>query len=411
MVAGVITAKLDVLEEEDRMIRPVETKRSAAPKDDNGELTFWQNDTVQLCAQGLLVEEAFEVTVASGILYYVGSKSRVDVPLDPALREATVAAIDRIRDLSSRETPPEPLPPELRHRCFGCSLATICLPEETLYLIQHSGPEPEPPAQPSESECEGAAGVALTRVIPLNDEKAVLYLQEPGAHVGRRAEHLVVTIDGKQTNRIPMASIRQVVIFGNVQVSTQVLHILAEQEVPVSYLTGYGKFVASVMPSPPKNVALRAHQYRAFADPAVALGLSMAQALPTEAQPIERQANAPGADLDPMDLLEMMLDQRDCPSGRVIAEPAGIEIDDLGNQWIDDPQSGGRTPLPWRIGQTSTEVEAVPVLESIDPVVNSLATDVQQFGDLLHRFALIKPEYGLGTATLLRPRSVKHEAL
>ncbi len=126
----------------------------------------------------------------------------------------------------------------------------------------------------------------------------------------------------------------------------------------------------------------------------------MARALPTEAQPIERQANAPGADLDPMDLLEMMLDQRDCPSGRVIAEPAGIEIDDLDNQWIDDPQSGGRTPLPWRIGQTSTEVEAVPVLESIDPVVNSLATDVQQFGDLLHRFALIKPEYGLGTATL-----------
>ena len=121
---------------------------------------------------------------------------------------------------------------------------------------------------------------------------------------------------------------------------------------------------------------------------------------PTEAQPIKRQANAPGADLDPMDLLEMMLDQRDCPSGRVIAEPAGIEIDDLGNQWIDDPQSGGRTPLPWRIGQTSTEVEAVPVLESIDPVVNSLAIDVQQFGDLLHRFALIKPEYGLGTATL-----------
>ena len=52
------------------------------------------------------------------------------------------------------------------------------------------------------------------------------------------------------------------------------LHILAEQEIPVSYLTGYGKFVASVMPSPPKNVALRAHQYRAFADPAVALGLS-----------------------------------------------------------------------------------------------------------------------------------------
>jgi len=267
-----ITAKLDVLEEQDAVMRPVDTKRSAAPKDDHGEPTFWQNDAVQLCAQGLLVEEAFEVTVPSGVLYYVGSKSRIDVPLGPALRAATLAAIDRIRELSSRETPPEPLPPELRHRCFGCSLATICLPEETLYSIQHSGPEPEPPAEPSEGE--GADGVELTRVIPLNDEKAVLYVQQPGAHVGRRAEHLVVTIDGRQTNRIPMASIRQVVIFGNVQVSTQVLHILAEQEIPVSYLTGYGKFVASVMPAPPKNVALRAHQYRAFADPAITLGLS-----------------------------------------------------------------------------------------------------------------------------------------
>ena len=98
----------------------METKRSAAPEDDHGEPTFWPNDAVQLCHQGLLVEEAFQVTVSSGVLYYVGSKTRVDVPLGPALREATMAAIAEIRDLSSRETPPEPLPPELRHRCFGC---------------------------------------------------------------------------------------------------------------------------------------------------------------------------------------------------------------------------------------------------------------------------------------------------
>jgi hypothetical protein len=122
-----------------------------------------QNDAIQLCAQGLLVEEAFGVKVESGVLYYMGSKSRIDVPLDATLRNATLAAIDRIRDLSSRETPPEPLPPELRHRCFGCSLATICLPEETLYSIQHSGVEPSPePAVESEQH----PGVMLTRVIP-----------------------------------------------------------------------------------------------------------------------------------------------------------------------------------------------------------------------------------------------------
>ena len=90
------------------VIQPVETKRSAAPEDDDGEPTFWQNDAVQLCAQGLLVEEAFGIAVAGGVLYYVGSKARVDVPMGPALREATLAAIDRIRDLASRDTPPEP---------------------------------------------------------------------------------------------------------------------------------------------------------------------------------------------------------------------------------------------------------------------------------------------------------------
>ena len=104
--------------------------------------------------------------MASGVLYYVESKTRVDVPLKPALREATLAAIDRIRDLAARETPPEPLPPELRHRCFGCSLVTICLPEETLYSIQHTGPEPEPKPQAELSECEEIAGVELTPSSP-----------------------------------------------------------------------------------------------------------------------------------------------------------------------------------------------------------------------------------------------------
>src|SRR5437016_3669338 len=52
-----ITAKLDLLEERDGAAYPVEYKRSAAPKDDDGRPTCWDNDAVQLCAQGLLLEE------------------------------------------------------------------------------------------------------------------------------------------------------------------------------------------------------------------------------------------------------------------------------------------------------------------------------------------------------------------
>ncbi|HEX8202911.1 MAG TPA: CRISPR-associated endonuclease Cas1 [Isosphaeraceae bacterium] len=261
-----ITARLDLVEERDGAVRPVEYKRSAAPTGDDGEPTVWENDAIQLCAQGLLLEEEFpdHAPIDRGVLYYIGSKARVDVPLDEALRAKTRAAIGLIRELAAREAPPEPLPPELRNRCFGCSLAPVCLPEETLFAIR----EPEPVAEPP------AGG--LRRVVPANDDGAVLYLQEPGAYVGKRSEHLVVRLHGQEINRVPIAAIRQVVVFGNVQVSTQALETLAQCEVPVVYLTGYGKFVAALMPAPAKNVALRAHQYRAFTDPARALELARA---------------------------------------------------------------------------------------------------------------------------------------
>ncbi|HEU5117047.1 MAG TPA: CRISPR-associated endonuclease Cas1 [Isosphaeraceae bacterium] len=255
-----ISGKLDLMEERGGRTRPIEYKRSCAPTDSNGRPTIWENDAIQLCAQGLLLEEEFGGPVESGVLYYIGSKARVDVPFDADLRSKTLAAIALIRDLSARDTPPEPLPPDLRHRCYGCSLSTVCLPEETLYAIQH--PEPSPSTS------------SLARVVPQNDNGAVLYLHEPGSHVGKRSEHLVVRRNGEETNRVPIASIRQVVVFGNVQVSTQALECLASLEVPVSYLTPYGRFVASLMPAPAKNMSLRAEQYRLFSEPSRALALA-----------------------------------------------------------------------------------------------------------------------------------------
>ena len=198
-------------------------------------------------------------------------------PFDESLRARTLAAIALIRELSARDVAPEPLPAELRHRCFGCSLAPICLPEETLYLIHQPDPEPGPDGtRPEEPAEPPSVGTALTRVIAMNDDKAVLYLHEPGSHVGRRSAHLVVSHRGQEINRVPIASIRQMVVFGNVQVSTQALHTLAEAEIPVSYLSGYGKFIAALVSPPAKNMALRAGQYRAFSDPERALGLARA---------------------------------------------------------------------------------------------------------------------------------------
>ncbi len=257
-----ISARLDLIEERDGEAIPVDYKHGSGPRDEAGQPTAWDNDAVQVCAQGMLLEEERGEPVRRGVIYYVGSRQRVEVELDEALREKTRAAIALCRELSAQPAPPEPLPAELRHRCPGCSLVTVCQPEETLYHIER-------PAQPP---AETPAG--LMRVIPQSDDGAVLYLQEQGAHVGKRSEHLTVRKDGAELLRVPLAAVRQVVVFGNVQVSTQALETLASNDVPVMYLTMYGRFVGSFVPAPTKNVSLRLEQYRRFSDPAEALSLA-----------------------------------------------------------------------------------------------------------------------------------------
>ena len=260
-----ITGVLDLVEAKDGVVYPVETKHGSAPRDDAGRPTFWENDAVQLCAQALLLEEELNQSVSHGEIFYAGTRERVRVAMTEELRTTTKEAIEAVRNLSMQDTPPPPLPNELRHRCHGCSLATICLPEETLYQIHR-------PTEPTDD----AGLVGITRVIPKTDDGAVLYLQEPGSHVGKRSEHLVIRKHKEEIGRVPLHAVRQVVVFGNVQVSTQALQTLVTNDIPVVYMSGYGRFIAALSPAPTKNVSLREAQFRRFADPVEKLRLAKA---------------------------------------------------------------------------------------------------------------------------------------
>ena len=46
-----LTGIIDVIEERGDEMYPVETKHGSAPRDDDGRLTVWDNDAVQLCAK------------------------------------------------------------------------------------------------------------------------------------------------------------------------------------------------------------------------------------------------------------------------------------------------------------------------------------------------------------------------
>jgi CRISPR-associated exonuclease Cas4 len=114
-----LTGRADVVEERAGEIVPVEFKKG--PRGD------WGNDQIQLCAQGLALEDMLNVLVQRGYLFYARTGRRLEVPLTPDLREETLGVIAAVRRLIRDGARPAA---EYGPRCRGCSLYPICLPRE-----------------------------------------------------------------------------------------------------------------------------------------------------------------------------------------------------------------------------------------------------------------------------------------
>lgn len=97
---------------------PVEYKR--------GKPKRHRADEVQLCAQGLCLEEMFSIAVPKGALFYGKTRRRKLVAFDKALRTITLTAAARFREIvEQRLTPPARFGP----KCRQCSLIDDCRPQ------------------------------------------------------------------------------------------------------------------------------------------------------------------------------------------------------------------------------------------------------------------------------------------
>lgn len=103
-----------------------------------------------------------------------------------------------------------------------------------------------------------------------------LYLNEQQSIVKKRAEYLVVQYADKHTVEVPLIKVSQVVVSGDVTLTTPALHKLLELEIEVCFLSMYGQFRGRLSPPVAKNALLRREQYRAHADPQRALKAAQA---------------------------------------------------------------------------------------------------------------------------------------
>lgn len=85
-----------------------------------------EHDDLQLCAQGLCLEEMTGQPVPRGAIYHHSSRKRREVECTPELRAQVVQSVQAIRTmLRSKRLPP----PVNDRRCTHCSLRESCMPE------------------------------------------------------------------------------------------------------------------------------------------------------------------------------------------------------------------------------------------------------------------------------------------
>lgn len=246
-----LTAKLDLVATDGDEAVPVETKRGRVPR--NAERS-WEPERVQLMAQGLLLRE-HGYRCGHGVLYFAGSRTRVEVPFTPELEARTVKLIDEARGAATKTTLPDPL--DDSPKCNGCSLAGICLPDETLALR----------AVPPDAGSDSDGFSAVRRLYPAREDAMPLYIATQGARVGKARSVFVVKQNTETLAEARLKDVSQVVLCGNVGMSAQAIHLACEAGVPVVHLSRGHWFHGITQGMGLRNAYDRAAQFRAATEP------------------------------------------------------------------------------------------------------------------------------------------------
>jgi len=91
-----------------------------------------------------------------------------------------------------------------------------------------------------------------------------LYVCEQGATVRKKGRELKIEKNGELLLKVEVHRLDTVVLYGNVQFSTQVLQVLMREGIEVALLSRSGKLYGQVTPPAPKNILLRQNQFSKF---------------------------------------------------------------------------------------------------------------------------------------------------
>ncbi len=235
-----LSAKLDLVAgEADGSVVPIDFKKGSPGPDGQA----WPSDRVQSVLQALLLaEHGYRCDRAE--IWYAATRQRVIIPIDEIVLTETHETLRELWAVAAADHAPAPLVNS--PKCPRCSLVGICLPDETLAL-----------------QIRARERTPARRLMTEAPESRPAYVLLQGAVVGVRRGRLEVFHDKNVVTSYRLIDISQLCVFGNVQVSTQVMRELFAREVPVLWFSYGGWFFGAASGLPAKNIDVRRAQFGA----------------------------------------------------------------------------------------------------------------------------------------------------
>ncbi len=232
-----LIGQADVIQGDGDGVVPVDVKRGSPARCAE---RVWPPERVQLAAVGLLLSDN-GYRCDRGAIFFVETRERVWVEFDDDLVKTTLDALRALRVAASSGTSPDPL--EGSPKCDGCSLAGICLPDETLMMRRQRLAPPR-------------------RLMASDPSSTPMYVTKAGAKVAKKGSRVEVRFRDEVLSSTRLIDVSQVCVFGNVQVTTQLVRTLMGRDVPIFWFST-GAWLSGITEGlPSKHVELRRRQYR-----------------------------------------------------------------------------------------------------------------------------------------------------
>jgi len=103
---------------------------------------------------------------------------------------------------------------------------------------------------------------------------SVVYITNQRGYITKKGKHLLLNVKGQDPCSILTFKLNQMVLVGNVEISTPAIRHLLYSGVELVFLSYDGRFIGRVVGELPKNIFLRREQYRKLEDKTFVLGMA-----------------------------------------------------------------------------------------------------------------------------------------